>query len=88
MEGMRTQQQLTPAAAPDRAASLESRFAGPVVVAALASVPATFLTMLEGPAGQVGAVVNWASLAVLTAESLVLVLLASDRLEWISGTGS
>ncbi len=87
MEGMQTQQPpsetAAETAAPDRAALLESRFAGPVVVAALASVPATFLTMLEGPAGQVGAVVNWASLAVLTAESLVLLVLASDRLAWI-----
>ena len=67
----------------DRAAAAEERFALPVVVAALASVPAVFLTMLDGTLATVGQVVNYASLAVLTAETVVLLLLSRDRIAWL-----
>jgi CsoR family transcriptional regulator, copper-sensing transcriptional repressor len=62
-----------------RAAAAERRFTGPVVVAALASVPATFLTLLEGPAAVAGSVLNAATLAVFSAEAVVLFALAEDR---------
>lgn len=39
----------------DRAAQVERWFTGPVILAAIASVPAVFLTTLGGSAGQVGA---------------------------------
>lgn len=67
----------------DRAASLEQRFTVPVVLAALAAVPAMFLTSMEGPPAVAGNVVNYASLAVLTAESVVLFVLAGDRRQWL-----
>jgi CsoR family transcriptional regulator, copper-sensing transcriptional repressor len=67
----------------DRADRVEQRLAIPVIVAALVSVPAVFLTMMEGTAQQVGTVLNWASLAVLTGESIVLFMLASDRARWL-----
>lgn len=66
-----------------RAAQVEQRFTVPVVAAALAAVPATFLTMLEGTAATVGAALNYATLAVLAAESAVLFFLAGDRLAWL-----
>lgn len=62
---------------------VEQRLAVPVVVAAVASIPAVFLTMLEGPAAQAGVVLNWASLAVLTVESVLLFWLAGDRRAWL-----
>jgi hypothetical protein len=67
----------------DRAARVEQRLAVPVVLAALAAVPATFLSMLEGTAADVGNVLNWASLAVLTGESLVLLALTEDPRGWL-----
>jgi CsoR family transcriptional regulator, copper-sensing transcriptional repressor len=72
-----------PEATQDRAAAAERRFAVPVVLAALASVPATFLTMFDGTAETVGHTVNYASLAVLTAETVVLFVLAGDRVAWL-----
>lgn len=62
---------------------LEQRFALPVLLAALASVPATFLTMLEGGYAELGNAVNWLSLAVLTAESVVPFALTTDRPAWL-----
>lgn len=62
---------------------VEQRLAIPVVLAALASIPAVFLTMLDGSAAQVGNALNWMSLAVLTGESVVLFLLAGDRVRWL-----
>jgi CsoR family transcriptional regulator, copper-sensing transcriptional repressor len=62
-----------------RAAAAERRFTGPVVLAALASIPATFLTLLEGPAAVAGNLLNAATLVVFTAEAVVLFALAEDR---------
>lgn len=67
----------------DRAEALERKLALPVIVAALVSVPAVFLTTLDGAAAQMGSVLNWASLAVLTGESVVLFLAAEDRMRWL-----
>lgn len=67
-----------------RADRLEERLAVPVIVAALVSVPAVFLTTAEADHVAVaGQVLNWASLAVLTAESVVLFLLAGHRRRWL-----
>ncbi|GAB2689173.1 hypothetical protein [Thalassiella azotivora] len=59
------------------------RLAVPVLVAALASVPAVFLTLLDDPYSTVGTVVNWLSGAVLTAETVVLLLVAEDKRAWL-----
>jgi CsoR family transcriptional regulator, copper-sensing transcriptional repressor len=66
-----------------RAAEAERRFTMPVVAAALASIPATFLTLLEGPPAVAGAVLNAATLVVFAAEAAVLFLLAEDRRLWV-----
>lgn len=67
----------------DRADKIERKLAVPVIVAALVSVPAVFLTSMEGAAAQVGTVLNWASLVVLTGESLVLFMVAENRIQWL-----
>lgn len=67
----------------DRAARAEERLAVPVLVAAIASVPATFLTTLEGRPQQAGHVINYLSLAVLAGESVIPFLLAKDRWHWL-----
>jgi hypothetical protein len=55
-----------------------------VIVAALVSVPAVFLTTAEADQLAIaGHVLNWASLMVLTAESVVLFLLTGERLRWV-----
>lgn len=61
----------------------EQRFTVPVILAALASVPATFLTSMEGRVQLAGNVLNYLSLAVLTAEAAVLFVLARDRRRWL-----
>lgn len=61
----------------------EERLALPVVIAALASVPAVFLTLLDRPYETVGSVVNWLSGAVLVAETVVLFVVSRDKWEWI-----
>jgi hypothetical protein len=67
-----------------RADRLEERLAVPVIVAALVSVPAVFLTTAEADHLAIaGHVLNWASLVVLTAESAVLFLLTGERLRWV-----
>ncbi len=67
-----------------RADRLERQFAVPVVVAALVSVPAVFLTSIgDGFWAVLGTVLNWASVAVLTTESVALFILAGDRLAWV-----
>ncbi|KUG55807.1 hypothetical protein AVL62_05845 [Serinicoccus chungangensis] len=67
----------------DREAEWEERLALPVVVAALASVPAVFLTLLDDPYATVGAVTNWLTGAVLLAETLILFLVARDKRSWV-----
>lgn len=67
----------------DRALAIEERLAVPVLVAALVSVPAVFLTMTSGVTAVVGNVLNLASGAVLVGETLVLLLLSRERRAWI-----
>lgn len=57
----------------------------PVLVAALAALPAMFLTTLEGAWGRAGHVVDIASGAVLVAETVILLVVAEDRRAWIRG---
>lgn len=66
-----------------KAARVEERLAIPVLVAAIASVPATFLTTLEGRAEQAGHLMNYLSLAVLAGESVVPFVLAGHRRRWL-----
>lgn len=61
----------------------ERRLAGPVLVAALASVPAVFLTLMDGTAATAGSVVNWVSGGVLVAETVVLAALSRDKHAWV-----
>lgn len=61
----------------------EQRLAWPVLIAALASVPAVFLTLLDGTAEVAGNVVNWVSGAVLVAETVVLAALSRDKHAWV-----
>ena len=70
-------------AADPRLHRVEQRLAVPVVVAAVASIPAVFLSMGDPPLSQLGQVLNWASLSVLTAESVILFWLARDRRRWL-----
>ena len=61
----------------------ERRLHTPVLVAALASVPAVFLTLLDGAAETAGSVVNALSGAVLVAETAVLAYLSPDTRTWV-----
>jgi hypothetical protein len=62
---------------------LERKLAAPVIVAALVSVPAVFMTRMDGAVSVAGDALNWASMLVLTGESIVLFLLAGDRIGWL-----
>lgn len=59
------------------------RFERPALIAALAAVPATFLTLAEGTLGTTGEVVNALSAAVLVAEGVVLFTTTRDRRAWV-----
>lgn len=53
-------------------------------MAALVSVPAIFLvTATQGVSETVGRALNWASMVVLLGESLVLLLLSKDIVDWV-----
>lgn len=67
----------------DRADRVAERIAIPVLIAALASVPAVFLTLLDEPYETVGQGLNMVSGGVLVAETLVLFLVSDDRLAWL-----
>lgn len=67
----------------DREQHWEERLALPVLVAALASVPAVFLTLLDQPYETVGQVTNWATGAVLVAETVVLFAVSEDKRDWL-----
>lgn len=73
----------TESAVQDRESPLARRLALAVIIAAVASVPATFLTALDGPASQAGHVINYLSLAVLMGESVILLVMARDRRRWL-----
>lgn len=61
----------------------EERLATPVLLAALASVPATFLTLLDDPYATAGIAVNYVSGAVLVAETAVLLAVSDKKLQWL-----
>jgi len=61
----------------------ERRFAWPVIVAALASVPAVWLTLLEEPYATAGTVGSLLTGAVLLAETVVLFAVSTDKREWL-----
>ncbi|RCW39825.1 hypothetical protein DFQ14_11489 [Halopolyspora algeriensis] len=62
---------------------LERHLHVPVLAASGASIPAVFLTALEGVAETVGMVINWVSMVVLAAESVLLFWASGDRLRWL-----
>ncbi|HEX2130854.1 MAG TPA: hypothetical protein VHH15_04785 [Actinophytocola sp.] len=66
-----------------RAEAIEQRLDVPVLVAALVSVPAVFLTMTSGFLAVLGNVLNIASGVVLVGESVLLLLLSREKLAWI-----
>ncbi|WP_116051317.1 hypothetical protein [Amycolatopsis palatopharyngis] len=67
-----------------RAERMEERLAIPVLIAALVSVPAVFLTTTgDETTIVVGKVLNWASLVVLLSESLVLLWFSRDIVAWV-----
>lgn len=63
----------------------QQRLAVPVLVAALAALPAMFLTTFRGAWGTAGHVVDALSGAVLVAETVILLVVAEDRRAWIRG---
>lgn len=72
-----------PELAGDRAERVAERLSGPVLVAALASIPATFLTLLDGAYQTTGSALNAVSGAVLVAETVVLLAVAEDKRAWL-----
>lgn len=67
----------------DRADQVAGRLAVPVLIAALASVPAVFLTLFNDPWARIGSGINMVSGSVLVLETLVLLALAEDRRAWL-----
>lgn len=53
---------------------------GPVLVTAVVSVPAVFLSTLDGSAGTAGTVLNRVTVVVRTGESVLLFWFSSDRI--------
>lgn len=67
----------------DRADRVAQRLAVPVLVAALASVPAVFLTLFDEPYRSAGTALNTLSGVVLIAETVVLLAVSEHRLQWV-----
>jgi CsoR family transcriptional regulator, copper-sensing transcriptional repressor len=65
------------------AQAIEDKADVPVLVAALTSVPAVFLTMTSGVWAVIGSVLNTASGVALIGESVLLLLVSGERLKWI-----
>ncbi len=63
----------------------QDRLALPVLVAALASIPAMFLTVADGVVGTAGHLIDIASGAVLVAETVILLVVAESKRAWIRG---
>ena len=61
----------------------EERLAIPVLVAALVSVPAVWLTLLRDPYDTVGSVVLVLTGVVLLAETVVLFAVSADKRDWV-----
>ena len=80
---MRTTDDRVDEVVPDRADRVAERLAIPVLIAALASVPAVFLTLFDDPYARIGNGLNTLSGAVLIAETLVLFAVSQHRLAWL-----
>jgi hypothetical protein len=63
----------------------QERLAVPVLVAALAAIPAMFLTLAEGTLARAGHVVDVLSGLVLVAETVILLAVAENKRAWIRG---
>jgi hypothetical protein len=63
----------------------QERLAVPVLVAALAAIPAMFLTLAEGTLARAGHVVDVLSGLVLVAETVILFVVAENKRAWIRG---
>jgi hypothetical protein len=63
----------------------QERLALPVLVAALASVPAMFLTVADGALGVAGRTIDVLSGVVLVAETMILLVVAENKRAWIRG---
>ncbi|CCG04318.1 hypothetical protein [Blastococcus saxobsidens] len=63
----------------------QERLAVPVLVAALASIPAMFLTVAEGTLGMAGHLIDIVSGLVLVAETVILFVVAESKRAWIRG---
>ncbi|GAA1816107.1 hypothetical protein [Nesterenkonia flava] len=61
----------------------ENRLAWPVLIAAIVSVPAVFLTLLDEPFEMVGHVGLWATSVVLVLETVILFLVSPKKIEWV-----
>jgi len=61
----------------------ENRLAWPVFIAAIVSVPAVFLTLLDEPFKMIGHVGLWLVTAVLVFETVVLFLVSPEKISWI-----
>lgn len=63
----------------------QERLALPVLIAALAAIPAMFLTLAEGSLGTAGHVLDILSGLVLVAETVILLAVAESKRAWIRG---
>ncbi|MCH8561121.1 hypothetical protein LTH96_07185 [Nesterenkonia sp. LB17] len=74
-------------ASQDRARELEERWedrlAWPVLIAAVVSVPAVFLTLLDEPFEMIGHVGLWITSVVLIFETIVLFLVSPKKIDWL-----
>ena len=65
----------------------ENWLAWPVLVAAIVSVPAVFLTLLDEPFEMIGHVGLWLATAVLVFETALFFLLSPQKIEWVRRNG-
>lgn len=74
-------------ASQERAGTLEERWedrlAWPVLIAAVVSVPAVFLTLLDEPFEMIGHVGLWITSVVLIFETVVLFLVSPKKIDWL-----
>ncbi len=61
----------------------EQRLAWPVLIAAIVSVPAVFLTLFDEPLEMIGHVGLWAATVVLVAETIILFLVSPKKMDWL-----
>ena len=69
--------------AADREQRWQARLAVPVLVAALVSIPAVFLTFLSEPWSDAGRIINALSGLVLVGETLILLAVTPDKAAWL-----